>query len=113
MAVLSSWFVIERLVSSREFPNSSCVFTGVCDLLRCSLKKAELATDLLSGGEFVGLQFTIIVRELVVENGDGHAIENDAKGNAGKGEKSAQVSLWEHIAVPHGRDADLEGSMWP
>ena len=55
------------------------------------------------------LQLGVVVRELVEEDGDGHAVQNDSKGNADEGEEPAQVSLGVHVAVAHGRDACLKG----
>lgn len=56
----------------------------------------------------MGLERGVIVRELVVEDGDGHAVEDDAKGDAGKGEETAQVGLREHVAITHCGNAHLK-----
>lgn len=49
----------------------------------------------------MGLELGVVVGELVVEDGDGHAVEDDAEGDAGEGEDPAQVGLRQHVAVAH------------
>lgn len=49
----------------------------------------------------MGLELGVVVWELIVEDGDGHAVQDDAEGDAGEGEDATQVGLWEHVAVTH------------
>lgn len=59
----------------------------------------------------MGLELGVVVGELVVEDGDGHAVEDDAEGDAGEGEDAAQVGLREDVAVTHGGNTHLEETM--
>lgn len=59
----------------------------------------------------MGLELGVVVGELVVEDGDGHAVEDDAEGDAGEGEDAAQVGLGEDVAVAHGGNTHLEETM--
>lgn len=68
----------------------------------------HLPAGLGDGGVFMGLELGVIVGELVVEDGDGHAVEDDAKGDAGEGKDATQVGLGEHVAVAHGGNTHLE-----
>lgn len=61
----------------------------------------------------MGLELGVVVRELVVKDGDGHAVEDDAEGDAGKGEDAAQVGLGEHVAVAHCGNTHLEDKRKP
>lgn len=61
----------------------------------------QLAAGPGDGRVLVGLELGVVVGELVVEDGDGHAVEDDTKGDAGEGKDAAQVGLWEHVAVAH------------
>lgn len=60
------------------------------------------------GGVLLRLELGVVVGELVVEDGDGHAVQDDAEGDAGEGEEAAQVGLGEHVAVAHRGNAHLE-----
>lgn len=53
------------------------------------------------------LQLGVVVRKLVEENGDGHAVEDDTKGDAAEGHTAAQVGDRNHVAVAHSGDAHL------
>lgn len=57
----------------------------------------------------MGLELGVVVGELVVKDGDGHAVEDDAEGDAGEGKDAPQVGLREHVAVAHCRNTHLEG----
>lgn len=56
---------------------------------------------------FLFLQLGVVVGKLVEENGDGHAVEDDPKGDAAEGHAAAQVGDGNHVAVAHGGDAHL------
>ncbi len=47
----------------------------------------------------MGLELGVIIGELVVEDGDGHAVQDNAKGDAGEGKDTAQIGLREHVTV--------------
>lgn len=53
------------------------------------------------------LQLGVVVGKLVEQNGDGHAVEDDPKGDAAEGHTAAQVGDGNHITVAHGGDAHL------
>lgn len=57
----------------------------------------------------MGLELGVIIRELIVEDGDGHAIENDAKGDAGEGKNTSKVGLWVHVTIAHCGNTHLRG----
>lgn len=57
---------------------------------------------------FLLLQFGIVVRELVEQNGNGHSIKNDAKRDAGKRHAAAKVGDWDDISITNSRDAHLQ-----
>lgn len=67
----------------------------------------HLPAGLGDGGVLVGLELGVVVGELVIEDGDGHAVEDDAEGDAGEGEDAAQVGLREHVAVAHRANTHL------
>lgn len=77
------------------------VLTAVVKPLHRPLGEVHLPAGLGDGGVLVGLEFGVIVGELVVEDGNGHPVQDDAKGDAGEGEDTAQVGLREHVAVAH------------
>lgn len=70
--------------------------------------EVQLASGLGHGRVLVGLELGVVVGELVVEHGDGHAVQDDAEGDAGEGEDAAQVGLREHVAVAHSGNTHLE-----
>lgn len=53
------------------------------------------------------LQLGVVVGKLVEKNGDGHAVEDDTKGDAAKGHTAAQVGDGNHVTVAHSGDAHL------
>lgn len=59
------------------------------------------------------LQLGIVVRKLVEENGDGHAVEDDAKGDAAKRYTAAQVGDWYDVTVTNSGDAHLQDDKNP
>lgn len=68
----------------------------------------DLPTGFGDIGVLVGLELGVVVGELVVKDGDGHAIEDDAKGDAGEGEHTTQDGFREHVAIAHCGNAHLE-----
>lgn len=41
----------------------------------------DLPACFADGGALVGLELDVVVRELVIQDGDGHAVEDDSKGD--------------------------------
>lgn len=76
-------------------------------LLSGSLHEVHLSPLPTYSGIFISLQLAVVIRKLVVEDGNGHPVENDPKSNAEEGKKPAQVGLWVHVSVAHGGDAHL------
>lgn len=74
-----------------------------------SLLQAEPPGELerVAGLVLVGLQLGVVVRELVVEDGDGHAVEDDAKGYAAKCHYPAEYCVRHRVSVAHRGEADL------
>lgn len=54
------------------------------------------------------LQFGVVIRELVEQNGDGHAIEDDAERDAAECHAAAQIGDRHDVTVAHSGDAHLE-----
>lgn len=54
------------------------------------------------------LQFGVVVGELVEQNGDGHAIEDDAERDAAECHAAAQIGDRHDVTVAHSGDAHLE-----
>lgn len=73
------------------------------------LGKAHFAALPEGGGVLVGLELGVVVGELVEEDGDGQAVEDDAKGDADEGKEAAQHRLRVHVSVAHGGYAHLRG----
>lgn len=59
------------------------------------------------------LQLGIVVGKFVEENGDGHAVEDDAKGDAAKCHAAAQVGDRHDVTVADGGDAHLQDDKDP
>lgn len=78
-------------------------------LFHCPRCKLHLPSFLPAGGVLIGLEFGVIVWELVEEDGDRQAIEDDSKSDANEGKHSTQDGLWVHVPVAHGGDAHLQG----
>ncbi|PWA16167.1 hypothetical protein CCH79_00020619 [Gambusia affinis] len=85
----------------------SDVIAAVCEALGGPLDEADLPPRPADHGELVGLELGVVVGELVVEDGDGHPVQDDAERDAGEGEDAAQVGFREHVAVSHRGDAHL------
>lgn len=78
------------------------------ELLGSPPGELHFATSLGDGGVLVGFELGVVVGELVVEDGDGHAVEDDTEGDAGEGKDAAQVGLREDVSVAHGGNTHLE-----
>lgn len=78
-------------------------------LPQSSLLEAEPPGELEgeAGLVLVGLQLGVVVRKLVVEDGDGHAVEDDAKGDAAKRHHPAKHRVGHGVSIAHGGEADL------
>lgn len=61
------------------------------------------------GGILVGLEFGVVVGELVEEDGDGQTVQDDAEGDADEGEEATQHRLRVDVSIAHCGDADLQG----
>lgn len=82
-------------------PGLDGVLAALGELLCRPPGEVQLPAGPADGAVLVGLELGVVVRELVVEDGDGHAVEDDAEGDAGEGEDAAQVGLWKYVAVTH------------
>lgn len=91
-------------------PRLDDVLVALCKLLGRSSGEVQLSTGPGDGCVLVGLELGIVVREFVVEDGNGHAVEDDAKGDAGEGKDTAQVGFWENVAVTHRGNTHLKDS---
>lgn len=76
-------------------------------LLSGSLHEVHLSSLPTYGGILISLQLAVVIRKLVVEDGNGHPVENDPESNAEEGKKPAQVGLWVHVSIAHSGDAHL------
>lgn len=72
------------------------------------LGKPHLPSFLQGGGVLIGLEFGVIVRELVEEDGYGQAVEDDSKSNADEGKNTAQYGLRVDVPIAHSGDAHLQ-----
>lgn len=100
---------LDYLTSHRLTQHYGCTPSSQhSELLRRPLGEVQLPAGLCDGGVLVGLELAVVVRELVVEDGDGHAVEDDAEGDAAEGEDTAEVGLWNHVAVAHSGNTRLE-----
>lgn len=78
----------------------------------CVILALQASSD-LEGSLCVGkavllfFQLGVVVGKLVEQNGDGHAVEDDTKGDAAEGHTATQVGDGNHVAVAHGGDAHL------
>lgn len=88
----------------------ACAFflAALCDPLGCSPGEVHLTAGLGDSSVLMGLELGVVVGELVVEDGDRHAVEDDAEGDADAGEYPAQVGLWEHVAVANSGNTHLK-----
>lgn len=82
--------------------------TALCEPLGGPPGELHLPASLGDGGVLVGLELGVVVGELIVEDRYGHAIEDDAERDAGKGKNAAQVGLGDDVAVAHGGNTHLE-----
>lgn len=74
-----------------------------------SLHEVHLPPFPSYGSVLISLELAVVIRELVVENGDWHPVEDNPKSDAEEGKKPAQVGLWVHVSVAHSGDAHLYG----
>lgn len=72
--------------------------------------EVDLPSFFLESCVLVGLQLAVIVWEFIVEDGDGHAIQDYSKSNAQESKQATKVSFWTHISISHCRDADLQAN---
>lgn len=70
---------------------------------------SELPSLLRRGCVLVGLEFGVIVWELVEEDGYGQTVEDDSKRDADESEETTQDGLRVDVSVAHSGDADLQG----
>lgn len=81
----------------------------VAELSHSPLGKPHLPSLLQGGPVLVGLEFGVIVRELVEEDGDGQTVQDDSKRNADERKQTAQDGFWVNVPITHSGDADLQG----
>lgn len=86
------------------------VSKAVAELFHCPLGKSDLPSFLQGGCVLIGLEFRVIVWELVEEDGYGQAVQDNSKSDADESEKTTQYGLWVDVSVAHGGDADLQRS---
>lgn len=83
---------------------------AVVDPFYRPIAKPQLPSFLQGGCVLIGLEFRVIVWELVEEDGYGQTIEDDSESDADKSEETTQYGLWVDVSVAHSGDADLQGS---
>lgn len=76
-------------------------------LLSGSLQELYLSPFPSHGSILVSFELAVVVRELVVEDGNWHPVEDNSKSNAEEGKKPAQDGLWVHVSVAHSGEAHL------
>lgn len=76
-------------------------------LLSGSLHELHIPPFPSYGGVLVSLELAVVIGEFVVEDGNGHPVEDDPESDAEEGKKPAQVSLWVHVSIAHSGDAHL------
>lgn len=82
---------------------------AVVELLHRPLGESDPPSFLQRGRVLVGLELGVVVRELVEEDGDWQAVEDDAERDADESEHAAQYGLRVDVSVAHSGDADLQG----
>lgn len=81
---------------------------AAAERINCPLGKSHLPTFLQAGCVLVGFKFGVIVRELVEEDGNGQAVEDNAKRDTNEGEDTTQHGLRVHVSIAHSGDAHLK-----
>lgn len=76
--------------------------------LRCPTEEMDLPACFAEAGVLVGLELGVVVGELVIQDGDGHAVEDDSKGDTSYSQDAAQVGFREHVPVANGGNAHLK-----
>lgn len=71
--------------------------------------KSHLPSFLQGGCVLVGLEFGVIVRELVEEDGNGQTVQDDPERDADEREDTTQHGLRVDVPIAHRGDAHLEG----
>lgn len=84
---LSSRVAVSRLLAAAWLMQAgrrwlSNGLTALRQPLRCPADKMDLPACFADGGVLVGLELGVVVRELVIQDGDGHAVEDDSEGDA-------------------------------
>lgn len=82
---------------------------AVVDLFSHPAGNSQLPSLLQGGCVLVGLEFRVIVWELVEEDGYGQTVEDDSESDADESEETAQYGLRVDVSVAHSGDADLQG----
>ena len=114
---VASWQLGSLLALMDGLPHAGPVMYLIIGVLRLGLVAAvELVPQTFPELEgalrvchtvFLLLQFGVVVGKLVEQDGDGHAVEDDAKGDAAKCHTAAEIGDGDDIAVAHSRDAHL------
>lgn len=82
-------------------------------LFHCPLGKSHFPSFLRGCCVLIGLEFRVIVWELVEEDRYRQAVKDDSKSNADESEETTQYCLREDVSIAHSGDADLQGMSRP
>lgn len=111
--VLLHRFTYSLFLHKNSHEKSVCltmvVSKAVVDPFHCPLGKSHFPSFLQGGCVLIGLEFRVIVWELVEEDGYGQTVEDDSKRDADESEKTTQYGLRVDVSVAHSGDADLQG----
>lgn len=99
--------VVGQAGSCRQVGWLSHTLAALRQPLCCPSDKLDLPACFAGGGVLVGLELGVVVRELVIQDWDGHAVEDDAKGDTCQSQDAAQVGLREHVTVANSGNAHL------
>lgn len=69
----------------------------------------DLPACFADGVVLMGLELGVVVRELVIQDGDGHAVEDDCKGDTSSSQDAAQAGFREHVTIANGGNYHLKG----
>lgn len=106
------WTVLQLFIHKESHIKSMCGTLGtsktVVELTHCPLGKSHHPSVLHGGRVLIGLEFSVIVWELIEKDGYGETVEDDSKRDADERKETAQYRLWVNVSVAHRGDADLQ-----
>lgn len=76
--------------------------------VHCPLGKPHFSSFFSGSCVLIGLEFWVVVWELVEENGYGQTIEDDSKGDADESKDTTQDGLRVNISIADSGDTDLQ-----